>query len=119
MIQKLEIQGIHLDVDENTYKYVTRKIGHLDKYLSKKSRESAHAEIQLKEDKNKNNNHCTCEVTLYLPKEIINVKESTVNLYAAIDIVETKLKLRVQKYKDLHDNGKLHRRLVAKFRRQT
>lgn len=118
MIEKLEIDGVHMDVDENTQKYVTKKIGHLDKYLPKKARESAHAEVELKESKVKNNNNCTCEVTLYLPKETINVKETTVNMYAAIDIVETKLKLRVQKYKELHDNGKLHRRMIAKFKRR-
>src|ERR1017187_5415585 len=98
MMQKLEIQGVHLEIDENTHKYVTRKIGHLDKYLPRAVKESAHAEVQLKEAKAKNKNHCTCEVTMYLPKETINVKETTVNMYAAIDIVETKLKQKIQKY---------------------
>jgi ribosomal subunit interface protein len=98
---------------------VLKKIGHLDKYLPKKARLSAHAEVQLKESKAKDKNRCTCEVTLYLPKETINVKESTVNLYAAIDIVETKLKQRVQKYKDKHDSGRIHRRLIRKFKRQS
>lgn len=119
MMQKLEIQGVHLSVDENTHKYVERKIGHLDKYLPKAAKESAHAEVLLKEAKAKHKNNCTCEVTLYLPKETINVKETTINMYAAIDIVETKLKQKIQKYKDLHHNAKLHRRLAAKFRRRS
>jgi ribosomal subunit interface protein len=91
----------------------------LDKYLPKKARLSAHAEVMLKEGKSKDKNQCTCEVTLYLPKETINIKESTVNLYAAIDIVETKLKQRVQKYKEKHDSARIHRRLVAKFKRRS
>jgi ribosomal subunit interface protein len=118
MIKKFEVQGVHMVVDDNTYKYVVKKIGHLDKYIPRSAEESTHAEVTLKESKAKNNNHCTCEVTLYLPKETINVTETTINTFAAIDIVETKLKQRILKYKDLHHNAKLRRRLAAKFRRQ-
>jgi putative sigma-54 modulation protein len=119
MMQKFEIQGVHMSVDDNTRKYVTRKIGRLDKYLPKAAKDSAHAEVQLKEVKSKNKNHSTCEVTLYLPKETINIKETTINMYAAIDIVETKLKQKIQKYKELHYGGKFRRRLVAKLRRKS
>jgi ribosome-associated translation inhibitor RaiA len=59
-----------------------------------------------------------CEVTLYLPKETINVKESTINIYAAIDIVEAKLKHRIQKYKELHESPKLSRHLMGKLRKK-
>jgi ribosome-associated translation inhibitor RaiA len=40
-------------------------------------------------------------------------------MYAAVDIVEAKLKIQIKKYKDKHGNGKLHRHLVARFRRRT
>ena len=83
------------------------------------NRRSAHAEVQLKEGKATAKNNCTCEVTMHLPHETIVVKESTINMYAAIDIVETKLKQQLQKYKDLHQGGKMHRRLVARMRSQS
>ena len=119
MIQKFEIRGVHMTVDEALRKYVTKKIGRLDKYLSAHSRESVHAEVQMKEGKAKDKNHCTCEVTMYLPHETIVVKESTVNMYAAVDIVEQKLRGQLQKYKDLHNlSGKSHRHLFARFRRR-
>lgn len=118
MLQKFEVSGVHMELDEAIQKYVTRKIGHLDKYLSRKSRDSAHAEVQLKESKASNKNHCTCEVTLHLPHETINIKESTLNMYAAIDIVEAKLKQQLRKYKDLHQGGKMHRRLFARVSRE-
>jgi putative sigma-54 modulation protein len=117
MIEKLDIEGIHMEVDDNVKRYVTRKIGKLDKYLPRKARESAHGEVMLKSTDAKGN-RCTCEVTLYLPKQVINVKESTVNIYAAIDIVETKLKHQIEKYKDLHNNAKMSRHLMAKFRKK-
>lgn len=40
-------------------------------------------------------------------------------MYTAVDIVEGKLKKRLQIYKDKHGNGRFHRHLVARFRRKT
>jgi ribosomal subunit interface protein len=117
MIEKLDIEGVHLSVDENTKRYVTRKIGHLDKYLPKHARESAWGEVLLKDSKEKTNNYI-CEINLYLPKEIINVKEATTNIFASIDIVETKLKHRIEKYKDLHGSVKHTRHLIEKLRKK-
>lgn len=119
MLQRFEIQGVHTSVDDKLRAYVTKKIGSLDRYLSRHSRESAHAEVHLKVGKTKNNNHCSCEVTLHLPHQNIVVKESALNMYAAVDIVETKLKQQLKKYKDLHGSGKMHRQLFARWRRKS
>lgn len=117
MIEKIEIEGIHMEVDANVRRYVLKKIAKLDKYMPKSAKESAHAEVMLKTTK-KRGNCCTCEVTLYLPKETINVQESTVNIFAAIDIVEAKLKNLIEKYKELHSSAKLKRHLVDKIRKK-
>src|ERR1700722_8634700 len=101
MIERLDIDGVHMDVDDNTRRYVQKKIGRLDKYLPKSAKASAHAEVALMTNHDEANRN-TCEVTLYLPKEVINVKESTVSIFAAIDIVEAKLTNRLKKYKDMH-----------------
>ena len=119
MIQKFEIQGVHTLVDDKLRAYVTRKIGGLDRYISRHSRVSAHAEVHLKETKAKGGNTCRCEVTLYLPHQTIIVKEGALNMYAAVDIVEAKLKQQLQKYKDRHGNGKNHRHLFARLRRRS
>ncbi len=95
------------------------KYANLDRYISRHSRQSAHCEVHLKQTKAKSNDHCRCEVTLYLPKQTIIIKESALNMYAAVDIVEAKLKQQLQKYKDLHGSGKSHRRLFARFRRKS
>lgn len=118
MFTKFEISGIHLSVDDDLRKYATRKIGNLDKYLPRASRASAHAEVFLKVGKAKDKQAATCEVTLHLPHETVNVQETTLNLYAAIDIVEEKLKHQLQKYKELHASGKLNRKLFARFSRR-
>lgn len=119
MIAKMEINGVHLKVDDDLRKYVTKKIGKLDKYISKHARTSAHAEVILKESKAKDKKQCTCEVVLFLPKAELTTKESTLNIYAAVDIVEAKLKNQLKKYKETHDNPKLHRRLINRLRRKS
>ena len=118
MIKKLEIHGVHMHVDPKLFAYTSKKIGKLDKYVSKHTRESIHAEVILKEDKVKNKKNNTCEVILHLPGENITTKESTINMYAAIDIVEAKLKNLLKKYKDTHGSLRIHRRVIARLKRE-
>ena len=117
MLQKFEIRGVHAHVDNRLKAYVTRKIGGLDRYISRHSRRSAHAEVHLKQTKAKRDNF-RCEVTMYLPHQTIVVKENALSMYAAVDIVEAKLKQQLQKYKELHGSGKLHRHLIGRLRRK-
>lgn len=123
MIQRFDITSVHTTVDDKLHKYLSKKIGSLDRYIPRRGRESAHAEVRLKENKSLKNdsykNQYTCEVTLYLPRETINVSESTINMYAAIDIVEAKLKQQISRYKQLHASGALHRRLANRFLRKS
>lgn len=100
MIKKIDIIGIHADVEPEVAKYVKKKIAKLDSYIPKHARKSAHAEVRLKEEKVKTKKQSTCEVTMYLPNEVITAKETTVNMYAAVDIVEEKLKSQLRKYKE-------------------
>lgn len=117
MIQKLELSGVHVNLDEKIKKYARLKIGKLDKYMPRHARESAHAEIFLKERKIKAKKECSCEVVLHLPKETIRVEETTMNMFAAVDIVEAKLKNLLKKYKETHSSLRIHKRVLAKFRR--
>lgn len=117
MIAKLEVNGVHMQVDKKLHDYAVKKVGKLDKYLPRHARESAHVEVFLKEAMIKTKKQCTCEVVMHLPKETITVKESTMNMYAAIDIVEAKLKNRIKKYKELHSSLRIHRRVIARMQR--
>lgn len=130
MIQKLEINGVHIKIDEKLRAYTTKKIGKLDRFIPRHARQSAHAEIFIKElnvqGKPKGSKQSTrgragakeytCEVVLRLPKETITVKESTINAFAAVDIVEAKLKNQIKKYKETHGSLRLHRRMLSRLR---
>lgn len=117
MINRLEVNGVHTKADKKLHDYVTKKIGKLDRYLSRHARESVHVEVFLKEAKSKTKKEYTCEVVIHLPKSIVTVKETTMNVFAAIDIVEAKLKNQLKKYKETHNPLKLHRRALAQLKR--
>lgn len=118
MIKKLEISGVHTTVSEELKKYIGKKIGKLDRYMPKHARVSAHAEILIKESKIKTRKQHTCEIILYLPKETFTIKETTLNPFAAVDIVEAKLKTHLKKYKETHGSLRIHRRVLARLRRR-
>lgn len=99
MINKVEVASIHTDGSQDIQKYAKKKISKLDSYMPRHARKSAHAEVKLKEAKSKDKKQCTVEVILHVPGETITAKETTVNMYAAIDIVEEKLKSQLRRYK--------------------
>jgi ribosome hibernation promoting factor len=117
MIQKLEIGGVHMEVGDDLRKYVLKKIGRLDKYLPRRARDSVHVEVKLKEEKAKTKQLRTCEVLMHLPQDNIALTETTINIYAAVDIVEAKLKTQLHKYKELHADPRLRQRLAARLKR--
>jgi putative sigma-54 modulation protein len=117
MIEKIELNGVHMEVGADLRKYVMKKIARLDKYIPRHARTSAHFQVKLKEGKAKDKNARTCEVVLHLPHEDIIISETTINIYAAVDIVEEKIKSKLQRYKSLHADPKLRQRLVARLKR--
>jgi putative sigma-54 modulation protein len=104
---KLDIDGIHNLGNKDLPKYITKKIGGLDKYIPRHARKSAHTEVKVKEIKIKDKKECICEVIVHLPQENITAKESTMNMFAAVDIVEEKIKVQLKKYKDKHGHSKI------------
>lgn len=110
-----DISGIHIEIDEKLQRYAHRKISNLDKYVSREARKTARAEVRLEESKANELNKASCEVTVHLPKGNVVVKEATVNMYAAIDIAEEKLRHALRKYKERHDQPRMYRRVMKRL----
>lgn len=116
MIQNIDISGVRVEIDKDLKKYINKKIGKLDRYIPKKEKAAARAEVKLKEASTKKKKQYTCEVIIHLPQGRVTTKETTINMFAAVDIVETKLKNLLKKYKDQHSVLRGHtRRLVKRF----
>ncbi len=112
MIQRLQISGVHMHVGDRLQKYVVRKIGRLDRFLAKQQRADLLVEVRLQEGKQDR----TCHVIIHLPQATVTAEETTINMFAAVDIVETKLRIALKKYKELHGNPRLRQRLIAKLK---
>ncbi len=118
MIKKIDISGIHFEVKDELHKYVVKKIGKLDQYVSRHARLSMRAEVKLKEAKIKTKKECTCEVILHLPNDRITAKETTINMFAAVDIVTAKLKNQLKRYAEKQSPLRFHSRLLRRIRRK-
>lgn len=105
---RLEISSINAPVDDKLKRYIRRKIGGLERYVPRHARRSTWGEVKLRETGVKDRNECSCEVLLHMPEEPIIVHETTVNMYAAVDIVEEKLKHSIRKYKGKHMKTRRH-----------
>lgn len=117
-MMKLDIAGIHYEMDDDIKKYVNKKIGRLDRYVPRGASRSLHGEVKLMEDP-KGDSKYTCEVVLHFTNAELAAKESTLNMYAAVDIVEAKLKNQLRKHKEKHRSHKSDRKgLLARFRRR-
>lgn len=119
MIQKTEIKGVHLKVDDDLRAYALKKLGGLDKFITKHARAAAFLEVSFEEPKpKKGEQEHICHAKLQLPGDILVVKESGPNLLAAVDIVEAKFKILLKKYKAKYEPMRLHRRVLRKLRWQ-
>ena len=124
MIENIAITGIKADVTKELEKYIQKKIGKLDKRLKRSQRGEIRADVKLNEAMSKSGKKCTCEVILHLPGARLTATETTMNMFAAVDIVEAKLKNQLKKHKekhslsdDKHKNSRA-RRLIGKFSRR-
>ncbi len=106
------------DLSDKIKAYANEKIGGLAKYLPKAAK-NARAKVVLSLDKSgREDNQFVCEVIINAPGAVIQSKEATLNMYAAIDIVEAKLKAQILKYKHRHWPGHDRtRRLLGRLRR--
>ena len=119
MIERLDINCVHMEIRPRLEKYVRRKIGKLDRLLPRHAKKSVHARVILSETKTKTKTF-VCETILELPHIKISAKEKTMNIFSSIDIVEAKLARQIRKYKTQHAKKPdrfLLRRLLGKVRR--
>ncbi len=101
-------------IDADLNKYIQKKIGKLDRHMKKANREVARADVKLKESTGKGGKKCTCEVILHIPGKKLTASESTVNMYAAVDIVEQKLQNQLKKSKEKQSGNTNKRKARAR-----
>ena len=95
----LKYRGMATDVKVD--RYVQKKIGGLEKFLPKAQREVAVTRVILTEDPSgREQNRFGCEVMVGLVGTELMSRDATINIYAAIDIAEAKIKSQLIDYKE-------------------
>ncbi len=100
MIASIDVTGIKYQVDEKTLKYVTEKVGKLDRYIPSHARKTMTADVKLRRVNRDHGNKYEAEVIVHVPDKVMTAKDSTFNMMAAVDIVEAKIVAQLRKYKD-------------------
>jgi ribosomal subunit interface protein len=118
MIAKVDITGVGAySPDDATKKYINKKIGKLDRLAPRHARKSIHAEVKIAEVNRDKGNKYEVEVILTVPDRQMTAKDSTMNVLAAVDIVEAKLAAQLRKYKSETVPHLGRRRILARFKR--
>lgn len=100
MIENLSISSVQYEADDSIKKYISKKIGRLDRFAPRHSRKTMKAEVVLREVNREHGNKYECEVTIIAPNKVFHAQDSTGNIFAAVDIVESKLNEQIRKHKD-------------------
>lgn len=118
MITHIDITGVKsFTVDDKTKRYIHKKIGSLDRLAPRHARKSMHAEVKIGAVNNRGADKYEVEVLLYVPDKTLTAKDSTMNIMAAIDIVEQKLAVQLRKYKQDRVPHVGRRKLLSRFKR--
>src|SRR3954453_9916373 len=107
---RLQTTGRHFELDDKILAYVDQKLGKLDKYLPRPARNGLAGAVVLEFDESlTQDTQCICEAQIEVKGERMFARESTMNMYAAIDICEQKLKNQVLTYKSKHEPARNRR----------
>ena len=117
MIASIDITSVKYQAGDQVQKYVMRKVAKLDKYLPRHARKSATADVKLKQVNRDHGNKYEAEIIITVPEKKLTAKDSTVNMFAAIDIVEAKLINQLRKYKEASVTHVANKRVLSRFKR--
>ncbi len=114
---ELQTTGRHYELDDKIVGYVEQKLGGLDKYLPKHARDGLFGQVVLELDESHTQDQqCVCDAHFEVKGERMHARDAAINMYAAIDICEQKLKSQILTYKSKHEPAKNRRqRLFAKI----
>ncbi len=99
---KIQVKGRNVAVTDALQDYAQEKLGRVHRLLQERRiDEVSRVELELKVEKNPANpNNSVAEATIFTRGPVIRAKESSNDMYAAIDLVTDKLQRRVKKYHD-------------------
>ena len=100
MIDKIELTGNDVKIEETFKRYAEKKFGRLDKYLPRGSKKDIVVKAIISEiGKNKGDKY-EISVAMDIPGgKVIAAKDECSNVFAGIDLIEAKLMGQIRKFK--------------------
>jgi ribosomal subunit interface protein len=114
---KLHITSRNFELSDKVLEYTQAKIGGLDRFLPRHMHNQIEGAVLLASDSSgREDNNFVCEASIKVSGPDLQAREATANIYAAIDIVEAKLKAQAVKYKEKHlPQRNRTRKWIARF----
>ena len=116
MKDKISITAKHIEVTKKLEDYINKKMMKLVRHIPRSAKESLKIDVHLRENANEKTNRFEAEAIFYLPEKQVTAKDATINIFAAVDILESKLKHQLSRYKDEHTTNIASKSLI-KLRR--
>ena len=91
---RFEIHGENLTITDAIRNYIEEKIGKLERYFNNVPNATAHVKVKTYQ-----NSAAKIEVTIPLKNVTLRAEERHDDLYAGIDLINSKLERQVRKYK--------------------
>lgn len=100
MIEKIEISGNNYKVEESVKKYALKRIGKLDRYLPRGSKKDVIVKIIITEVGRSHGTKYEISLAMDIPGgKVLAARDECTNIFAGIDLVETKLTGQIRRYK--------------------
>lgn len=100
MIDKIEITGNDFKIEEGLKKYVEKRMGKLDRYLPKGSKKDVILKVIVSEIGKGKGDKYEISVAMEIPGgKVIAARDECSNIFAGVDLVETKVKGQIRRYK--------------------
>jgi putative sigma-54 modulation protein len=113
---KIDLTARNYQIEDKVRAYVTEKIGNLDKYLTRHAKGNTSCGIILTDDPSgREDNRYVCEAVMNVDGTTLISQEATINIFAAVDIVEAKLKSQLMKYKEKHTTEPRRLRMLSRW----
>ena len=100
MIEKIEITGNGFKVEEGFRKYVSKRLGKLDRYLPRGSKKEVVMKVIVAEiGKSKADKYEISAAMELTGGKVIAARDECSNVFAGVDLVEAKLAGQIRRYK--------------------
>lgn len=90
---KFNIRGENIEITPALREYVEKKVSRLDRYFEAELTSDVYVTLKVTRDQH------SVEVTIPMPKLLLRAEETSLDMYASIDLVVEKLERQIRKHK--------------------